>query len=351
MGPPKSRPPRKTYDEILIQYDTFEQRVDLNSNQPYLVNPHTGETIHDYQSPHFDRAYSMWIPPPKVSAPGTIMYHMYPAFYASRRWGRRQFIGWNDDKHAAATHIAAVTRGYQARTALRTYFKGRYYKKQCRFSGWYYYHDTWHYDPNNETEASSWYKPRLAFPDDIEEYEEPDPEDYLGKDRYTYQGFEQGPYQKITVGSMGNPRRVKHIAFSKPDVHREEALKHVNEIDLETSPLGSVVHWMEGLKTGTLHISDYTNMRVATKDNDWQLVYDQMEKYKHRPLTHAYALYAFSKMEFPYEKDGGLNLPSVDAWNHCLELIDDPYGKLSPTLLVFALYTLEKFFSVPAGKC
>ena len=81
----------------------------------------------------------------------------------------------------------------------------------------------------------------------------------------------------------------KHISPYKKTNHIAE-YTHVNEIDLETSPLGSVIHWMEGLKTGTLHISDYTNMRVATKDNDWQLVYDQMEKYKNTMCIHHFCL-------------------------------------------------------------
>ena len=350
MGPPKQRPPRITYAEKLERYDTFEQRIDFSTNLPYLSNPYTGETIYDYDSPQMDRSKSMWGAIKNTIAVGTIVVHLYPTFYASRRWGRRAFDGWNNNKYAAATHIAAVYRGYCARKALRLYYKERYEKRKCQFSGWYYYNDKWHYDPINNTEGVSWYKPLLAFPDDINEYVENDPEDHMKGDKYTYHGFADGPYVQKKGISKHDTQRSKSEAFKKPDPLRDIALKHINEIDLETTPLGSLIPWMEGLKTGHLIISDYTNMRVACRENDWKKVLNMIEKYPNRLLTHAYALFSFSKMEYEVERDGGFSIPVVAAFDHCFELIDDPYSRVSPTLKLFALFTLEKFLHSMQGR-
>ena len=350
MGPPKECPPRLTYAERLERYDTFEQRIDFSTNLPYLSNPYTGETIYDYDSPQMDRSKSMWGSIKNTIAVGTIVVHLYPTFYASRRWGRRPFNGWNNNKNAAATHISSVYRGYCARKALRLYYKERYEKRKCQFSGWWYFNDKWHYDPINNTESVTWYKPLLAFPDDINEYVEVDPEDHMKGDKYTYRGFANGPYVQKKGIAKYDTQRSQQEAFKKPDPLRDIALTHVDEIDLETTPLGSLIPWMEGLKTGHLIISDYTNMRVACRDNNWRYVLNMIEKYPDRKLTHAYALFAFSKMEYEVERDGGFSVAVVEAFDHCFTLIDDPYSTISPTLKVFALYTLEKFLHTLQGR-
>jgi hypothetical protein len=77
-----------------------------------------------------------------------------------------------------------------------------------------------------------------------------------------------------------------------------------------------LVAWFDGVKTGYARIDDWTNMRAAVKDNDWGRVHHYMELYKDRPLTHAYALFAFAKMEMQVERDGGMSMHCADAFAH-----------------------------------
>jgi hypothetical protein len=77
-----------------------------------------------------------------------------------------------------------------------------------------------------------------------------------------------------------------------------------------------LVAWFDGVKTGYARIDDWTNMRAAVKDNDWGRVHHYMELYKDRPLTHAYALFAFAKMEMQIEHDGGMSMHCADAFAH-----------------------------------
>jgi len=156
MGPPKAKPPRLTYKEQLDRYDTFEQRINTSTGQEYLVNPYTGETCFGTGTGLVDRTVSMWAPFDGRTRAGVVTVHMYPCYYQSRRWGRRPFHGWDGDEQRAATHIAAVTRGWLERKALRAYFRERYDKRICQFSGYYYFYDKWNMDINVET---SWYEP------------------------------------------------------------------------------------------------------------------------------------------------------------------------------------------------
>lgn len=191
MGPPKKRPPRIPYSEKLRQYDYFEHRLTEGTEDEYhFFNPSTGETIFTTDFDILNRAQSMWAPPDPVVSDNAVGVNLYPEYYASRRWGRRKFYGWKS-KRAAARHIQAVARGFLARRALSHYFSQRYAKILCHFSGYYYFYDR--YDTRHDADAT-WYKPRLAFPDDIGLYIPEDPEDYLRGDKYSYQGFEKGPY-------------------------------------------------------------------------------------------------------------------------------------------------------------
>jgi len=347
MGPPKAKPFTLTYKQKLDRYDMFEQFYDNSSGQMYLVNPYTGETIFGTDVGLVDRTKSMWSRVDGRTRVGVVIVHLYPAYYQSRRWGRRPFHGWNGDEEAAATHIAAVTRGYLERLALKQYFKHRYQKRQCQFSGYFYFYDTYNTDKNVEP---SWHKPILAFPDDVDEYIPPDPEDYLKGDKFTYRGFDKGPYLTRVGIKKHELRRAKESAFIKPDPLREKAISSIKDIDLDATPLGTLIEWMDGSKTGWTIISDYTNMRAAVEGNNWVRVHEMLNKYQDRPLTHAYALFAFSKMEMEIERDGGYSIPCADAWFHCKKLIDDPLGNTPKTLKVFALMVWERFLAIPQGR-
>ena len=227
-----------SYDDWKKKLDTFEYRwnsglklvqfvppiVVINmmnyvvANSYYLFNPWTGETILTNSTslslPIMDRTKSMWAKPDKfpsinaktVQVRKFIMrdtcihrsrvmaypiFQLYPEYFASRRWGRRKFLGWGDDYNAAATHITTVLRGYIARQSLRRYFRDRYHTMVCKFSGYYYFVDTWY--PERET---SWYKPLLAFPGDIipaAQAIEYDPDDYMAGEKYSRRNFTAGP--------------------------------------------------------------------------------------------------------------------------------------------------------------
>ena len=135
----------------------FEQRIDTSTMQEYLVNAYTGETCFGTGTGIVDRTKSMWAPHDSRTRVGVVLVHMYPQYYQSRRWGRRTFEPWGDNVEGAATHIAAVARGWLERKALRAYFRERYDKRRCQFSGYYYFYDKWNMDKNVET---SWYKVR-----------------------------------------------------------------------------------------------------------------------------------------------------------------------------------------------
>jgi hypothetical protein len=346
MGPPKARPPRLKYAEVLTRYDTFEQRIDVHSGQQYLVNNYTGETVFGTDTGLVDRTKSMWMPVDRRTRAGIVIVHMYPCYYQSRRWGRRPFEGWSSPD-AAATMIAAATRGYQARLALRKYFNRRYFKRPCQFSGYFYFYDTLNEDPNVETK---WYKPILAFPDDIDEYVEDDPEDYMKGGKKSNLGFERGPYTVREGIQKHKLARAKTQAFIKPDPRRTEALTKVDEIDIDKTPLGSVIAWMDGAKTVSLYIDDYTNMRVAAQENNWKLTLHFMELYKSRPLSHVYALQNIAKMKMEIEKDGGMSMECASAFALIMELVDDPYGRTPMTIKVFALYAMERFLGTVQGR-
>ena len=108
----------------------------------------------------------------------------------------------------------AVCRGFIAREALKRYMRHRYNKRLCAFSHYFYFVDTFNKDIEVET---SWYKPRLAFPDDIQEFREIDPDDYLVGKKYSNMGFSEGPYCRRVGLKKSEIKRSEHIAFLKPD--------------------------------------------------------------------------------------------------------------------------------------
>ena len=267
MGPPKKPKFRVSFDEQKRRNNFFEYRVNIHGDQScYMYNPYTGETIFSTDLDYMDRSKSMWAPIEAHPNPASTSANMYSLPYNSRVWGRREFNGWSSEE-SAATHIAAVTRGWIAREALRKYFRTRYQKRLCNFSGYYYIYDTFNTDPQVD---SSWYKPRLAHPNDIVPYEPADPDDYLQGDKYTTMGFEKGPYFRRHGLPKAQMIRSKTIAFEKPNPLRERALKRPEEIDLEKTPLKSLVAYFDGNDVFELYISDHAMMRVAVRKSEYK---------------------------------------------------------------------------------
>jgi hypothetical protein len=188
---PSINAPKLNYKEQLRRYDLFEQRWNSEYQYFYMFNPYTGETLCDIGDGYYDRSKSTWAPPQKPSK-YTDLIEVFPARYASRSWGKRRFVPFEDYK-AAALHITAVARGYLARKALRAYFRMRYLRVLDKNSGYFYFADNF-----NLSSDTVWYKPRLAFPDDIKIYDpyENDKEDFMKGEKYTHKSFMKGPYIK-----------------------------------------------------------------------------------------------------------------------------------------------------------
>ena len=357
MGPPKAKPQRDTHDEKIRKYNYFEYRYDRYAKNYFLFNPWTGETNFG-NAAYVDRKQSSWAP--KEDHPSTTTVHtvMLPEFYQSRCWGRRAYHGWTTDcrcfpfeqqLHLAATHIAAVYRGYVAREAMKRYYKLRYYKKLDIHSGYYYYYDTFNTDYEVET---SWYKPLLAFPDDILVYKPEDVDDYLHGEKYSGMGFEWGPYCKREGLKRSGLIRAEHIAFLKPNAWRDAAVVTPAQIDVvNTFPLGSLVPVMDELKDIEYKIDDYSIVRSAIANNDWKRVLYIMHLHSDRILIQIYGLLAFAKSWVPLDKKAGiLEVEAKEVFDLCLYLIDDPDRCIRQTHRAFALMALVNILSLRAGR-
>jgi hypothetical protein len=348
MGPPKRVVKPPTYGEILNRFDFFEQYYLENADQYYLVNPYTGETVYTSEErPYGDRNTSLWVKFDGKPSQSVVSYQLFGQTYLSRQWGRRDFRGW-ESKDAAATHIAAVTRGMQARMALRAYYKTRYEKVYDPYSQYYFFVDRWQ-DADDITEPS-WHKPCLAFPTDIEEVILIDPEDHMRGDKYTYRGFERGPYLTRAGMNKRDIDRAKTNTFKKPNAWRDQAITTPAQIDLDTAKLGDILAWMDDLKAVEYHITDYSRMRTACVNNNWERVYDVMMDNLDRPLTHVYALFAFAKMEVSCDQNGLLEMGPCRAYNYCIEYVNDPLGERPDVLKCFALYALNSLLSLRSGR-
>lgn len=304
MGPPKKRPKKPRIDVVRKQQNTFEYRWNKESKSYFLFNPYTGETIFNTDVSTLDRAVSMWAAPDKYPSSKAENLELYPEFYCSRRWGRRRFNGW-DNAVDAANHIVTVARGFLVRQWLRRYYRERYYMSVCQFSGYYYYSDT--LNPEAET---SWYKPRLAFPGDILLYKEEDPQDYLKGSRYSKMDFRRGPYHQ--VGGLSKTQKVptEHEAFKVNNPWRDIAISSYHDIDLETTPLNSIISWMEGAKSESLQLTEFHLMRTAICEGDWNKVLYFMNQMPDNQLIQMFGYQCFAKSDVPLDVSGLLDFVS-----------------------------------------
>jgi len=310
MGPPKAKPKRISLDEIRRRYDCFEYRWNADSQGYYMFNPWTGETIFDTNLELLDRSKSMWAVPDRFPSEIAQTVMLYPQFYSSRRWGRRRFNGW-ESVTMAATHIAAVARGYIARKALRKYYRTRYHTQLDNFSGYYFFVD--HMSPEEDTK---WYKPLLAFPDDILPYVEEDTEDYMKGKKYSRQDFTLGPMYKVAGLNKADLARSDLAAFVVPNEWREQAVGSYSDIDLNCAPIGAVVAWMEGTKASKLKVSQFNAVRVALTKDGWPGVLAIMDEHPHDIVLQMYGYHSFSKSFVPVDDAGILSFVSAHA-RHC----------------------------------
>jgi hypothetical protein len=283
----------------MSKFDCFEYRWNGGSEDYYLFNPWTGETI--FNTKILDRSISLWVEPEKYPSDNAVNTFIYPEYYASRRWGRRKFLGFNsfDD---AATHICSVARGFLARQRLRLLFRSRFYTSIDKFSGYYYFVDSKY--PEVEP---TWYKPRLAFPDDIKPFVGFDPDDYMNGDKFSNHDHTRGPFLKVAGLSKINKIKPKHNVFFIENKIRENALKKYEDIDIDNISFNSVLPWMDSLKVVDLKINEYHIMRTAICDNNWNRVLIYMKKYSDNIYIQIFGFNCFAKSEIPLDSFKNIN--------------------------------------------
>jgi hypothetical protein len=306
MGPPKKRPRKTAYSEIQRRWDHFEYRWDQNANSFYLFNPYTGETVMSTNVAVINRAQSLWAPIEKYPSDKAQTLQVFPEWYLSRRWGRRKFEKPFPSRDTAVRHIQTVARGFLVRLQLRKYFRERYCKMLDNFSGYYYYVDK--LNPDAET---VWFKPRLAFPDDIQEPIIEDPDDYLKGNRYSKSDYQYGPFLKVAGLSKYDAGRAELTAFQIPNPIREIALNRYEQINLSDYNLGDLVAWMESDKQTMLKLNEYHFMRSAICKNNWRQVIDYMKYYENNMLIQLFGYYAFAKAVVPMESAELIDFVSV----------------------------------------
>lgn len=287
----------------------------------------------------------MWAPPDAHVAKDAHSIILFREYYASRSWGRRKF-NKTMCKPRAASLISSLVRGFLARQQLRHYFCQRYSKMMCLESGYFYFIDNL-----SESGESSWHKPRLAFPLDIIPYKKPDPEDYMSpNDKYSYGDRNQGPYVKRTTLGKKNVIRVSNTAFKPYNPWRDIAINKHEDVDLEKSPLGSVIYWLEDIKLVSFRITEYAQMRAAITNNNWSRVLFYMDKEPDNLMCQLYGYFSFSKSEIPLDTSGLLDFAAAEVLVKGVAIIQSNFKKYGSTLKLFVLYALQNIFATKPGR-
>ena len=328
---------------------------------------------------------------------GVTYVRVEPVPYMSRIWGVRSFVGWVDDA-SAATMIAAAVRGFLSRRTLRCWY--RYYYRRCMdFStGFYYFRvfdDTYCtssavsvagsreggevVDAGNDDGVEwSWYKPRLAriediFVKDLTPY--PDASSWAliaAKEHHpdhgqkiTNKGFVNGPFFRVAGRGKAEKCRSEEAmaVFLKGNSRRTDAVTRHDMVDLDASPLGSLIVWMDGMIDVDYYIADYAYMRAtvagnALKEGDllhvpnrrWGRILKSMKAHPDRVLTQMYGLFSLSKTEVPVASDGILDYAAADALEHCIEVASYHNADTGYSVKTFAMHALAHILDTAGGR-
>lgn len=338
------------YLKMLKNFDYFEHRYDYSSQTTYLFNPFTGESCSEDENGFVNRLYSYWSPR-EENNPSTLTdpIMLFPETYASRQWGRRRFRGFDDDIDAA-THIASVARGFLVRQRLRKYYSKRYVKTLDEDSGYYFFTDT---EDESEEPVTTWYKPRLAFPSDIDIRKKKidDPEKFMGQKKYTYASFVNGPYFRRKLRSGGACERTEMTHFVYQNPKKVDVVYADGDWDLDDRGLGEWIHMLDGWKAKDVLIDDYLVISNARTGNNVKYVLELMQEYNDRPLIQAYGLHAISNMEHSLDVAGCLSYHDRKAFEYCFKFIQINGEKFcSNTETIFALRAMYSYLYLPAGR-
>ena len=299
-----------TFYEQERQRNYFEYRFDEDNICHFLFNPITGEKLPHTDYDVVDRAKSLWCTPtkPNLRAPKDRDAHVYSVIlcsvpYQSRVFGAcvyRRFRGWKT-KILAANHIVTVSKGFLSRQLVRRMICKRFYKVLDTPTQLYYFQDN--FDNSKET---SWYKPRLAYGDNIFTNTFLNSE-YVIPSKYSYQNVLQGPYYKLSsCGKANKTRAVNHAFIPKNEVNESPVISH-SEIDLDKSAIGSIISWIDGSTTVNMVMTEYEYIRTAESTNDWSRVIKYMTQDTSNSFLQIYGFFSFSKSFVPVDNSGLLH--------------------------------------------
>ena len=349
MGPPKLLKQRIKYSELKRRWDYFEYRWNDNTGSYFFFNPYTGETIIQQEHEMLDRTKSLWGKPDLIVVPNALIYTFMPEVYLSKLEFPRAFNKPYGTKEKATIYIQAVARGMLARLNYAKIMNQRYIIKFDNESHYYYYCDLW-----NEHAEPSWYKPRLAFPGEIEEFHEYDKEDYLQGHKFSYNDYAKGPY--VMIDGLGKNNVVLaegcSDAFMKHNHLREIAYRHPKEIELDKFPIGTIMAWFDGQKVIPHTLDDYTVMRAAIDGENWDRTLKWMKEYSEYPLIQAYGWYSFSKTRVPLSPEGLLDFAAATVLVESVDLLVDleKYADVPQLTKIMAFHALSNILAIRAGR-
>ena len=286
----------------IVRIDTFESRYSGETGEFYLYNPWSGETIFDLSNA--DRTNSAWMEPDanvekREGFNLANMQQLYPVFYASRAQGVRKFRGFGESlvkKHKAATHIAAVVRGFIQRQVLRRYHAERYNKILDPASNCYYFEDSL----SGETK---WQKPLLAWPMAIKV---PDV-DLRDSAAMQASGFSDGPLLKKGPKGRKSERWVAptpEADESSPATVREPEVPNLRDGDFLFVSL-----WMDD---NVPKIHRMERLHTAFVERDFKTIFHELVDQPDDDLTQLYGFQALSRMDVKGDHATGI-LPVVET--------------------------------------
>lgn len=305
-----------SFTELQRQRNYFEYYYDEMMSY-YLLNPMTGEKIMHTNYDLIDRAQSLWtepIRPNYIASAEALMSNnvhsiiLQPQTYQSRRRGiYRRFRGFRSQKDAA-NHIITVARGYLARKLVRQLIRQRYCKIFDPSTKLYYFQDN--HDPNAET---SWYKPRLAYIDDILVNNILDANDYMQGMKYSDRNGIDGPYYQLSRCGKGRKTRAIHNAFLYSHPLRDVAVTRHEQIDIDTLAIGSVVPWLDKSALVDVRMTEYEYIRTVESSKDWGKIIDCMKAYAENEYVQVYGFFSLAKNDVPMDSFGLLDLVSMPS--------------------------------------
>lgn len=296
-----------------------------------------------------DRTKSLWGKPDLTIVPDALIYTFMPELYLSKLDFPRAFNKPYGTREKSTIHIQAVARGMLARLKYAKIMNQRYIIKFDNESHYYYYCDLW-----NDHAEPSWYKPRLAFPGDIEEFHVYDKEDYLQGHKFSYNDYTLGPYVMIDGLGKNNVVLAEGCpdAFIKHNPLREIAYSHPKEIELDKFPIGAIMAWFDGQKVIPHPLDDYTVMRAAIDGENWDRTLKWMKEYSQYPLIQAYGWYSFSKTRVPLSPEGLLDFAAATVLVESIDLLVDieKYADVPQLTKVMAFHALSNILAIRAGR-